>query len=112
MVRGSIYERQGQTAKALLEYDAAVRANGSDTQARAGIASLAMRTGQIELARPQFEALLAMGYRPGRMHFGLGQVAERKGDKQTAIGEYRLALQAEPGLPEARAALARLGAQR
>jgi arylsulfatase A-like enzyme/Tfp pilus assembly protein PilF len=111
LVRGSIYERQGQSAQALAQYDAAVRVNGSDTQARASIASLAMRTGQIDLARPQFEALLNMGYRPGRMHFGLAQVAERKGDKQTAIAEYRRALQAEPGLPEAKAALVRLGAQ-
>jgi len=111
LVRGSIYEKQGHAARALTEYGAAVRANGSDTQARASIASLAMETGQVDLARPQFEALLELGYRPGRMHFGLAQVAERKGDKQKAIAEYRLALQAEPGLAQARAALTRLGGQ-
>jgi arylsulfatase A-like enzyme/Tfp pilus assembly protein PilF len=111
LVRGSIYEKQGHPARALTEYEAAVRANGSDTQARASIASLAMETGQVDLARPQFEALLELGYRPGRMHFGLAQVAERKGDKQKAIAEYRLALQAEPALTQARAALTRLGGQ-
>jgi Tfp pilus assembly protein PilF len=45
------------------------------------------------------------------MHFGLAQIAEAHGDTKKAIEEYRLALQAEPGLSEARAALARLGAQ-
>jgi len=42
------------------------------------------------------------------MHFGLGQIAEARGDAKTAAAEYRLALQAEPGLKEATAALSRL----
>jgi Tfp pilus assembly protein PilF len=108
-VRGSVYERQGKVAEALAQYDAAVRANGADTQARASILSLAMRTRQFDLARPQVEALLKMGYRPGRMHFALAQIAESKGDTREAIAEYRLALKSEPALAEARRALDRLG---
>jgi choline-sulfatase len=110
LVRGTIYERQGLASQALAQYDAAVRANGSDAQARASVASLAMRVGQYDMARPQFEALLKMGYRPSRMHFGLGQVAEAKGDAKTAVAQYRLALMVEPGLAPAKAALSRLGA--
>ena len=64
----------------MADYAAAVRANGSDPQARARLASLAMRTRQFDVARPQFEALLRMGYRPSRMHFGLAQIAEAQGD--------------------------------
>jgi arylsulfatase A-like enzyme/Tfp pilus assembly protein PilF len=109
LVRGTIYERQGLAPQAFAQYEAAVRANGSDTQARASLASLAMQTGQFDTARPQFEALLEMGYRPSRMHFGLAQIAESKGDKTRAIAEYRLALKIEPGLAEARNALTRLG---
>jgi len=108
-VRGSIYERQGKVAEALAQYDAAVRANGADTQARASVVSLAMRTRQFDAARPQVEALLKMGYRPGRMHFALAQIAESRGDTNQAIAEYRLALQSEPTLAEAKNALARLG---
>jgi arylsulfatase A-like enzyme/Tfp pilus assembly protein PilF len=110
VVQGSVFEKQGRGADALSQYDAAIRTNGSDTQARVSLASLAMRLRQYDAAKPQFEKLLEMGYRPSRMHFGLAQIAESKGDPKTAIAEYRLALQAEPGLAEAKSALARLGA--
>jgi arylsulfatase A-like enzyme/Tfp pilus assembly protein PilF len=110
VVRGSILEKQGRGTEALAQYDLATRTNGSDAQARVSLASLAMRLRQYDAAKPQFEKLLEMGYRPSRMHFGLAQIAEAKRDTKTAVSEYRLALQAEPGLAEAKSALARLGA--
>jgi len=109
VVRGQIYERAGQAPQAIAEYSAGVRANPSDPQGRARLASLAMRTRQFEVAQPQFEALLGMGYRPSRMHFGLAQIAEAKGDRARAVTEYREALRLEPTFADAKAALARLG---
>ena len=109
VVRGQIHERAGRTAEAIANYTAAVRANGSDPQARARLASLAMRTRQFDIARPQFETLLRMGYRPSRMHFGLAQIAEATGDPQRAIVEYREAIRIEPSFADAKTALARLG---
>ncbi len=109
VVRGSILERQGHVPEALAQYEAAVRVNGSDRQARASIVSLAMQTKQYAVAKPQVEVLLAMGYRPSRMHFALAQIAESEGDTESAVAQYRAALRAEPGLNEARAALNRLG---
>lgn len=109
LVRGSVLEAMGRAGEALAQYESAVRLNGSDTQARASLASLAMRTRQYDAAKPQFEQLLAMGYRPSRMHFGLAQIAEARGDRATAANEYREALRLEPALAEARAALTRLG---
>jgi len=109
LVRGSILEDEGRTGDAFAQYEAAVRLNGSDPQARAALASLAMDMGRYDAARPQFEALIKMGYRPARMHFGLGQVAEAAGDAKKAIAEYRLALQLEPTLAPAKTALSRLG---
>ena len=108
VVRGTIFERTGQMAQAIAEYTAAVRANGSDPQARARLASLAMRTRQFDVARPQFETLLRMGYRPSRMHFGLAQIAEATGDAPRAIAEYREAIRLEPSFADARTALAKL----
>jgi len=109
VVRGMIEERAGRTTEAIAAYTAAVRANGSDPQARARLASLAMRARLFDIAHPQFEALLRMGYRPSRMHFGLAQIAEAKDDKARAIAEYREAIRLEPSFTDARTALARLG---
>jgi arylsulfatase A-like enzyme/Tfp pilus assembly protein PilF len=111
LVRGSVYEAMGRGPEALAQYEIAVKLNGSDTQARASLASVAMRGHQYDVAKPQFERLLAMGYRPSRMHFGLAQIAEARADPTTAAAEYREALRLEPGLAEAKAALARLGAK-
>ncbi|MCU1385177.1 MAG: hypothetical protein JWL71_3874 [Acidobacteria bacterium] len=109
VVLGTIHERAGRTPQAMAAYMAAVRANGSDPQARAHVASLAMRTRQFAVAQPQFEALLRMGYRPSRMHFGLAQIAEAEGDAARAVAEYREAVRLEPSFADAKAALARLG---
>jgi tetratricopeptide (TPR) repeat protein len=108
LVRGMVREQEGQTAQALAEYAAAVKANGSDAQPRVHLASLAMRTKAYDQAEPQFEALLRLGYRPSRMHFGLGQIAEAKGDTARAIAEYQQTLKLEPTFAEARNGLARL----
>jgi arylsulfatase A-like enzyme/Tfp pilus assembly protein PilF len=109
LVRGEILEKMGRGPDALAQYEMAVRANASDAQARVSLASLALQLKQYDLARPQFEILVRMGYRPARMHFGLAQIAEAQGDVKRAIAEYQLALKLEPGLAQAKAALARLG---
>jgi choline-sulfatase len=109
IVRGTIHERAGRSSEALAQFGAAVRANPSDPFARARLASLAMRAKMFDAAEPQFEALLRMGYRPSRMHFGLAQIAEAKGDLARARREYREAVRLEPGFVDARTALARLG---
>jgi Tfp pilus assembly protein PilF len=85
-----------------------VRANGSDPQTRVHLASLAMRARQFDQAEPQFQALLRAGYRPSRMHFGLAQIAEAKGDLTRAVAEYRETLKLEPGFAEAKNGLARV----
>ncbi len=108
-VRGMVFERQGRTADAIREFEAAVRVNGSDPQPRAHLASLALGQGQYEHAREQFTALVRLGFRPSRMHFGLGQATEGLGDRAGAVAEYREALRLEPGLAPARSALTRLG---
>ena len=109
LVRAMIHERAGRASDAMADYSAAVRANGSNPQARARLASLAMRLERFDIAQPQFEMLFKMRYRPSRMHFGLGQIAEAKGDVKGAAAEYRETVRLEPSFAEAKAALARLG---
>jgi arylsulfatase A-like enzyme/Tfp pilus assembly protein PilF len=108
LVRGMILQEQGRAADAMTQYEAAIRANASDAQARAHAASLAMDLKHYDVAKTQFQSLIKLGYRPARMHFGLGQVAEATGDAKSAAAEYRLALQLEPTFAPARDALSRL----
>ena len=109
LVRGMVRERQGDMPSALAEYQAAVAANGSNPAARARLAAAAMQLARYDVARAQFETLLTMNYRPSRMHFGLGQIADLQSDAARARSEYREALRLEPTFAEAKAALARLG---
>jgi len=110
LVRGMALEQLQQFQAAIAAYQAAVKANGFDIKARASLAGLALQMNLPDEARRQFETLLKMGYRPSRMHLGLGHVARINGDRSRAEAEFRLALKLEPGLDEARIALAQIGA--
>ncbi|MGE5244912.1 MAG: sulfatase-like hydrolase/transferase [Betaproteobacteria bacterium] len=105
VVRGMIYEQAGRGPEALREYQTALQANRSNPEARARVAGMALQLGQLDLAGEQFRALLQIGYRPSRMHFGLGQVAQRRGDLKRAAAEYREALRLEPAFTPAQTAL-------
>lgn len=108
MARGRLAEQMGLGAEAMVQFQSAVSGNPSDGRARARLANAAMRQDRLDVAAAQFSALLEMGYQPARSHYGLGRVAESKGDRDGAIKAYRRALQLEPGLAVARDALARL----
>jgi choline-sulfatase len=110
--RGRLAERQGRPADALALYESAVRLNPSYARARALLANVALRLGRLDAARTQFTELLGLGFEPARSHYGLGRVAESTGDRVTALREYRLALQLDPGLAAARDAAGRLEKQR
>jgi len=111
-MRGRLAERQGRGEDALAQYQAAVDINPSYAQARAWLANSAMRVRRFDVAGAQFAALLEMGYQPARSHYGLGLVAEGKGDRATATREFTRALQLDPKLGAAREALDRLSKQR
>jgi choline-sulfatase len=106
--RGRVYERQEQDEKAFGEYQASVRLNGSDPRARARLADLALRLRRLDVAETEFRALLAAKYRPAETHFGLGRVAELRGDRTQAAAEYQQALAINPAFADAKAALARV----
>jgi tetratricopeptide (TPR) repeat protein len=110
--RGRISERAGRNPEALGHYQRAVTANPSDPRPRARLANAAIQLRLVDVAASQFTALLAMGYEPARTHFGLGWVAQARGDRTTAAREYRQALALDPGLTAARDALSRLEGKR
>jgi arylsulfatase A-like enzyme/Flp pilus assembly protein TadD len=106
--RGRALERQEQFERALAEYQASVRLNLSDPRARARLGDLALRLRRLDLAEQEFIALAAMKYRPAETRYGLGRLAELRGDRKQAATEYRRALAINPALADARTALARV----
>lgn len=111
LARGMIAEQQGSRGEALQHFEAALRANASDVSARARVAGLALQLGQLDTAEEQFTVLLRSNYRPSRMHFGLGQVAQARGNRLRAAEEYRLTLKLEPTFGPAKAALDQIARQ-
>ena len=110
--RGRISERAGRNREAAEYFQRAVDLNPFDPRPRARLANAAIQLRLVDVAAAQFTELLAMGYEPARTHFGLGWVAQARGDRATAAREYRQALALDPGLTAARDALSRLEAKR
>jgi choline-sulfatase len=107
-VRGRILERAGRAEDALTAYERAIALNPADLNTRGRLVSVAMNLRRYDLAEPQLKFLLERGFQPARTHFGLGKLAESRGDKVTAAAEYRRALAIEPNFTPAREALASL----
>ena len=110
--RGRISERAGRNREAAEYFQRAVDLNSFDPRPRARLANAAIQLRLVDVAAEQFTELLAMGYEPARTHFGLGWVAQARGDRATAAREYRQALALDPGLAAARDALSRLEVKR
>lgn len=107
-MRGRIFEGSGRGPEALAAYQRAVDLNGSDTSARGRLAGVAMLLRRYDIAETQLRTLLALNYQPSRTHFALGNVAEARGNPDSAAEEYRRALALEPDFPPAREALSKI----
>ena len=67
-----------------------------------------MRSDNLDVARAQFEAMIALSYQVAPAQYNLGVIAARRGDRGEAERRYKLALRADPGFKPAREALAKL----
>ena len=106
--RGAAFRAKGDLRRAQSELARAVELNGRDPRARAQLADVSLRVGDLATARRQFEALRAMEYQPARSELGLGRVAELEGRKADAQEHYRAALKLDPSLSDAREGLLRV----
>ena len=105
---GTIRLRANQPTEAAAALARAVALNPDDARARANLAEAAMRIRALDLARDQFEALVALNFRVADAQFNLGVIAEARRDIAAARAHYRAALKARPGFAAARTALLRL----
>ena len=105
---GVIHQRAGRWDDAFEAFSRAVEGNGRDARARSALGGAAMRLDRLDVAQPQFEAMIALGYQPAPAHYNLGVIAFRLGDRAEAARRYKLALQVDPAFKPAREALAKL----
>jgi len=108
LVTGRVLEAEGRGADAVAAYSRAIAINPANPRARMLLVGAASRVNRLDLAEQQLLQLITMGYQPSRSHFALGQIAQSRGQIDTAERHYREALRLEPGLAMAAEALRRL----
>jgi Tfp pilus assembly protein PilF len=105
---GVIFQKAGQPLAALKSFRRAVELNGNDPRARTNLASAAMKAGDVDLAKTQFEAMITLKHQVAGANYNLGLIADGRGDRAEAVKRFKLALAADPAFAPAREALARL----
>jgi tetratricopeptide (TPR) repeat protein len=108
VAQGRLAEASGRSSEALTAYQRAASAGGADPRPHALLANLALRLGRFDLAEHEFQHLLEQNYQPSGGHFGLGMIAEARGDRSKALDHYRQAVALDPTFKEARQAADRL----
>jgi arylsulfatase A-like enzyme/Tfp pilus assembly protein PilF len=112
LARGLAYRAKGDLARAQAEFARAVELNGRDPRARAQLADVSLRNGDVATAKREFDALKAMLYQPARTELGLGRVAEMEGRRTDARRHYEAALKLDSKLDDAREGLRRVSPRR
>jgi choline-sulfatase len=108
VARGRLAEASGQPAEALTAYERAAPGGGADPRPHALLANLALQLGRFDVAEREFQHLLDVNFQPAGGHFGLGMIAEARGDRAKALAHYQRAIALDPAFKEARAAADRL----
>jgi tetratricopeptide (TPR) repeat protein len=107
--RGVTLDELGRTADALGDYSAAIRLVPGYASALNNRANVYRRQGRADAARPDYlAALKAVNLHPEFSYFGLGQLAEARGDNTGARDFYAKAVAANPAYGEAQMRLAAL----
>lgn len=109
--RGFLLDGLGRLSEAAGDYTAVIAMKGySVSTALNNRANIYRRQNKVAEARRDYLAALAhVGSRPQYSYYGLGQIAEAKGDKDGARTLYEKAVAADPGYLLAAERLAALG---
>lgn len=90
---GIVQLQSGNDSAATEHLRSALALNPDYQPARLRLADLHLKNEQPEEAGRLYTALLESPANAARAHYGLGQIAARRGDKETAIAHYHQALQ-------------------
>ncbi|HZZ45150.1 MAG TPA: tetratricopeptide repeat protein, partial [Tepidisphaeraceae bacterium] len=102
---GFTYQLSGDDGGAEGAYKMGIARDAKNRPCRVNYGLMLAREGKFDSAIAQWQTVLT----PGEVHYNLGSVYEQRGDKAQARMEYKKALEAEPGLGDAKARLAGLG---
>lgn len=108
---GRIFAATGDAAKALPEYQAAVRAlppSPDAAEAQTGLANVLAALGRLDEAKAAYEAALGFGLDSADLHNNLGAVFARLGKPAEAVQHFQQALRLAPDDPQLHFNLARL----
>ena len=96
----------GDLAAARVQYGQVLEQSSNDGDVLLALALIALDQGEDAEAKRYFERMVRWNRRPGEAHYYLGGIAEREGDRATALREYRQAGEGYEFIP----AQARIGA--
>ena len=96
LYRGVACEELGQANQALLFYKETTKAHPDFPQGHWRLGDLALRRGDLGLARPAFEKLTSLAPGEWRGHAGLGHVFLREGNVSNAIAHLEKAVRIDP----------------
>jgi tetratricopeptide (TPR) repeat protein len=107
---GILYLSEHNYAPALVELNAALALDPGQQNSYIGRGTIELNTRNLDAAVADFARAAQIAPSPIALYW-LGQTLERKGDTQRAVQAYEAALRLAPGMAEARARLAVLGAK-
>lgn len=105
---GSIYEEQGQTAEAEVQYNRAIDKMASDYAAVIRLANMFLNESKYDFAIKTYERGAALTKDANRFAYNLGDLYRRKGEPVKMTEQYLNALASDPGkLPSLQTIFAR-----
>jgi Flp pilus assembly protein TadD len=98
---GNYYLKQGDTDRAMAQYDAAQQARPNAVEHQHDMAgNVYAAKGDTDRALAEYERALKLQPNMPETHNNLGQIYSRRGDSERAIREFRAAIQYGPMLPQ------------
>lgn len=96
VLKGDIYRSQEKFVEAEAEYKSALKLNIKSPGAMRGLASIALKRGQMDIAQDLFRRALAEDKDNPEIHRMLGDVYRLQGQGSLAIEEYKVYLKLRP----------------
>ena len=103
-ISGNTAMAEHDWTKARLHFESAIKENEQSMLARVGLAEIAQREGQFDIASSLLEQMIAQEDAPV-LHYKLGQLYAQQGNVEESIGEFDIAQEMAPSVARYHVAL-------